>query len=107
MKSTAASDTIKVLEEIFACISLLETLVSDKGPQFASVKFNFFCKDNNIRHLYSAPYHPSFNGLAERGTQTVKMMLKKNSGGSLQSRLNRNCLLIEVHQMQVVKLQLR
>ena len=90
MKSTTASDTIEVLEEIFACIGLPETLVSDNGPQFTSVEFKLFCKDNNIRHLYSAPYHPSSNGLAERGVQTVKMMLKKNSGGSLQSRLNRS-----------------
>ena len=89
MKSTTASDTIEVLEEIFACIGLPETLVSDNGPQFTSVEFTLFCKDNNICHLYSAPYHPSSNGLAERGVQTVKMMLKKNSGGSLQSRLNR------------------
>ena len=90
MKSTTASDTIEVLEEIFASIGLPETLVSDNGPQFTSVEFKLFCKDNNIRHLYSAPYHPSSNGLAERGVQTVKMMLKKNSGGSLQSRLNRS-----------------
>ena len=90
MKSTTASDTIEVLEVIFACIGLPETLVSNNGPKFTSFEFKLFCKDNNIRHLYSAPYHPSSNGLAERGVQTVKIMLKKNSGGSLQSRLSRS-----------------
>ena len=69
MKSTTISDTIEVLEAIFACIGLPETLVSDNGPQFTSVEFKWYCKDNNIRHLYGTPCHPSSNGLAERGAK--------------------------------------
>ena len=84
MKSTTAADTSEVLRAMFSRIGLPVTLVSDNGPQFTSVGYKLLCKDNSIRQLYSASYHPSSNGSAERGFQTVKMVLKKNSGGSLQ-----------------------
>ena len=33
-------------------------------------------KENGIRHLRSAPYHPATNGLAERFIQTFKKAMK-------------------------------
>ena len=39
-------------------------------------------KKNGIRHITSAPYHPSTNGLAERTVQTIKASLKKSMLGS-------------------------
>ena len=53
------------------------TLVSDNGPQFTSHYFADRMKKWNIKHIFSPPYHPQSNGLAERGVQLVKDRLKK------------------------------
>ena len=69
--------TIDTLRSIFATHGLPELLVSDNGPSFTSAEFQEFMKQNGIRHITSAPYHPAFNGLAERAVQTFKTALKK------------------------------
>ena len=72
----------------FANHGLPEILVSDNGPAFVSKEFEEFAKKNGIRHVKSAPYHPSTNGLVERAVQTFKNSMKKQSG-TLQTRLSR------------------
>ena len=55
-------------------------VVSDNGPAFTSSEFEKFLQQNGVRHVTTAPYHPSSNGLAERAVQTVKEGLKKMQG---------------------------
>ncbi len=66
MSSTTVSQTISVLQKMFATHGLPEQIVSDNGPQFVSSEFAEFMKQNGVKHVRSAPYHPSTNGLAER-----------------------------------------
>ncbi|XP_075534031.1 rho GTPase activating protein at 68F isoform X3 [Dermacentor variabilis] len=60
---------------------VLETVVSDNGPQLVSEDFKAFMRNVGARHVVSAPYHPSTNGLAERFVQTLKSALRKSSPG--------------------------
>lgn len=67
--------------------------VTDNGPSFTSSEFDIFMKNNGIRHVTSAPYHPSTNGSAERTVQSFKSAMKKMSSSpsvdSIQTRVNR------------------
>ena len=82
-----SSVVIEELRTIFARFGIPETIVSDNGTCFVSTEFEEFLARNGIKHLTSAPYHPSSNGLAETAVQVIKQGLKKNTRGSMKSRL--------------------
>ena len=90
MSSTTTSKTIEALRNLLARYGLPEQVVSDNGPQFPSEKFSHFMKTNGIKHIRTAPYHPSSNGQAERFVQTFKRAMKagENDEPSLSTRLS-------------------
>ena len=60
MVDSATSDsTIRKLRTMFSTHGLPEVLVSDNGSAFSSEEFQKFMGRNNIRHVRTAPYHPS------------------------------------------------
>ncbi|XP_021353194.1 uncharacterized protein K02A2.6-like [Mizuhopecten yessoensis] len=89
MRTTTAEKTVDVLRNIFARNGVPRQVVSDNGPQFVSEHFKNFMKLNGVKHITSAPYHPSSNGLAERFVQTFKVAMKssRKDGGSTQKNL--------------------
>ena len=68
-KSTTSEWTVSALRTIFSRLGIPEQIVSDNGPQFRSETFASFVRKNGIKHVFSAPYHASTNGLAERLVQ--------------------------------------
>ena len=91
MPSTTSTKTTEALESLFAKYGLPEQFVSDNGPQFTSQEFTQFTRQHGIRHIRSAPYHPSSNGLAERFVRTFKSAMKasEDDGLSLHIRISR------------------
>ena len=89
VSSATSQNTITVLRSLFATHGLPELIVSDNGTVFTSEQFRDFLKKNGIRHITSAPYHPSTNGLAERAVQTFKMSMKKSKPGDITTQLAR------------------
>ena len=85
--STTSETTIRKLQSIFATHGLPEMLVSDNGTAFTSAAFQEFVKQNEIRHITSAPYHPATNWLAERAVQTFKSALKQSGGSNIEAHL--------------------
>ena len=89
MNHSTSTATIEKLRQTFAVHGLPEMLVSDNGTCFTSELFETFLKKNGIRHVCSAPYHPSTNGLAEKAVQILKRGLKKMTGGTIETRVSR------------------
>ena len=89
VSSATSQNTITVLRSLFATHGLPELIVSDNGTVFTSEQFRDFLKKNGIRHITSAPYHPSTNGLAERAVQTFKTSMKKSKPGDITTQLAR------------------
>jgi len=89
--SSTSQVTIEKLRHTFSTHGVPEVLVSDNGPCFVGSEFKKFTHQNGIRHVTSAPYHPSTNGLAERSVQTFKTVMKKwkSDGGSIETRVDR------------------
>ena len=76
-----SNNTIRELRKLFATHGIPEVIVSDNGTAFTSA---------GVKHLKTAPYHPSTNGLAERAVQTFKTVMKKSGSGSdIDTRLAR------------------
>jgi len=91
MTSTTSENTINVLRTLFSSHGIPNYLVSDNTAQFTGAKFQTFLKKNGIKHLLSAPYHPSSNGEAERAVRTFKTAMKtmKEEKGTLSEKIAR------------------
>ena len=98
MKSTTATRTVAVMREVFARLGLPTQLVTDNGPQFTSQEFAAFMQANSIRHIRTAPYHPSSNGQGERAVGVMKNALRTSAaaGGGLDLALARALLAYRV-----------
>ena len=78
LNCTTISEVVTHLKSIFACLGIPETLISDKGPQYASQEFAEFATDYEFKCHSSSPYFPQGNGEAERAVCTTKRQLRKN-----------------------------
>ena len=71
------TETITKMKAAFSRHGIPDILVSDNGPQFASVEFNRFATSWGFQHVTSSPLYPQSNGEAERAVETMKSMLRK------------------------------
>ena len=51
--------TTDILRGLFASHELLQQLVYNNGPQFSSMEFSEFMRENGIKHMQCSLYHPS------------------------------------------------
>ncbi|XP_038651421.1 uncharacterized protein K02A2.6-like, partial [Scyliorhinus canicula] len=89
VNTASTASTIEKLRASFARHGLPEVLVSDNRTAFTSGEFRKSLKENGVRHIKTAPYHPASNGLAERAVQTLKAGLKKQPAASMNTKLSR------------------
>ena len=87
--STGAQATIECLRRSFADHGVPRVLVSDNAKGFCSEEMAAFCAANGVRQMFSPAWHPNSNGQAESAVKVVKAGLRKQTGGSLQTKLCR------------------
>jgi hypothetical protein len=78
LNKTSTSCVTRVLQEWFCEYGIPERIRTDGGPQFRS-EFDLFCKEFNISHELSSPYHPQSNGHAEAAVKAMKHLLLKST----------------------------
>lgn len=88
MSNITAPTTIDKLRQVFAVHGLPDRVVTDNGPTFTSELFSEFMQQNGFHHIWTAPFHPASNGLADRAVQTVKQGMKRMTGDSLSTQLS-------------------
>lgn len=90
MSNITSNKTIEAFKNIFSRFGLPNHLVTDNGRSFTSSEFRDFCKCNQIKHTFSAPYHPATNGAAERFVGTFKTAVTKikENGHTLSTAIN-------------------
>ena len=64
------------MRNIFATHGVPDEVVSDDGRQFVSEEFQVFLRNNNVKSIRSAPYHPISNGEEERFVRTFQEAMK-------------------------------
>lgn len=77
LRDTSATTVIDKLGAIFARYGVPYEVCTDNGPQFRSRDFCRFASRYDFRHVTSSPEFPRSNGLAEKGVQVAKRILKK------------------------------
>ena len=82
LKDKRAETVVSCMKEVFARQGIPEEVVSD-NMSFSSYVFRKFANEWNFTVVTSSPRYPQSNGLAERGVQTIKMLLKKSDDPAL------------------------
>gem|GEM_PF-2873085 len=75
-KNITATDTIKILKEIFSRLGFPATLTCDNGNQFTSETFKKYCTECGIKLYHTIPYWPQMNGEVERQNRDILKRLK-------------------------------
>ena len=77
MNSLSSAVLIEQLKQIFAVHVIPITLISDKGPNHASVEFTDFTHDWDIHNVTSSPHQPKANGKVESAVKIMKSIISK------------------------------
>ena len=73
LNSLSSAALIEQVKHTFAVHGIPITLISDNGPNYASVEFTDFSHDWDIQHVTSSPHHPKANGKAESAVKIMKI----------------------------------
>ena len=79
LSSTTSVSIVRTLLSIFSRLGISKVLITDNGPQYASVVVKDFAKSYGFEHITSSPRYPQGNALTERTVKTVKALLKKST----------------------------
>lgn len=71
LQKTISKSVTHALSEMFNLFCILDCVLTDNGPQFASTEFTRFCTSLGTQHTTSSPWHPQSNGKAENAVRAI------------------------------------
>lgn len=77
LPDTKSNTVIRKLKAHFARQGIPDTVISDNGPQYASLEFQRFSQKWGFEHRTSSPGYPQSNGKAESAVKTAKRLMLK------------------------------
>jgi hypothetical protein len=75
-RDCSAATTIRCFQDLVANEGIPEEVLTDNGTHFTADIVKEFFESQKIKHIRSAPYHPSANGMAERSIRTMKNLIR-------------------------------
>ena len=79
LPSITSQAVMTALMKNFQKFGLVQMLLTDNGPCFASEAFKKFCEEMEVQHITSSPHYHQSNGRVERAIQTVRQLFNKCS----------------------------
>ena len=77
IKDKQATTVAKALMQWFYLYGIPEQIHSDQGKEFCNEMMQVLCRELDIDHSTTTPYHPQCNAAAERFNRTMTSFLKK------------------------------
>ena len=96
MCGTTSKKIVEEMRKIFATHGMPEVIVSDNGTNFISQESKEFMDNNGIKQMFTSPYHPSSNGLAERAVHTLNKSLRSNAESDIELSVSRFMLVYRI-----------
>ena len=75
------TDTQSILNKLNTFMGIFgktKKIVTDNGPNLASMLMESYCHKKRISHHFSAPYNPTGNTISENGVKTCKWALRRS-----------------------------
>ncbi len=77
LKTATAEDTAKIIHQlVYHCFGLVDTIIFDQGPQFASHVFQALGKTLGLELRMSTAFHPQTDIQTEHTNQTLEGYLR-------------------------------
>lgn len=77
LKTTTAMDVVSSIIDVWvASYGIPDSILSDNGPQFASILYQGVMSMLGVTINYATPYHPQTNGQVERFNKTLVRQLR-------------------------------
>lgn len=97
MTSITAEKLTQCLRKVFANFGPPMSIRADNGPQINCEEFKRFCREFNIRLVFSTPYWPQANGEVERMNRTIEKRLQISQVNSSDWKEDLQMYLINYH----------
>ena len=90
LKTKTAEEVLKNIEIYIENFGICKIPQVDNGTEFKNEKLDRYCLENNIKLIYSSPYHPQTNGVCEfvhKDKEISKEFLKNQKNFNIEDEL--------------------